>query len=69
MGVYVRRAVVEEHKGWLMFLHSLAWTGSISRYVSQRSDLAEEHKDPPYVPHLVDAYKLCKSAFNLRNIF
>jgi hypothetical protein len=34
----------------LMFLSFLTWPRNISHYVPRRSDVAEEHKDPPYVP-------------------
>jgi hypothetical protein len=34
----------------LMFLSFLTWPWNISCYVSQRSDVAEEHNDPPYIP-------------------
>jgi hypothetical protein len=43
---------------------------NISRYVPRGSDLAEEHKDSPYVPlGLANVHKLCTSVFKPRNVF
>jgi hypothetical protein len=42
---------------------------NISRYVPQGSELAREHKGPPYFPRPVDVHKLCTSVFKLMNIF
>jgi hypothetical protein len=52
-----------------MFLGFLIWLMNISCYVPWGSDLAEEHKDPPYVHWPADVPRLCTSVFKLRNVF